>query len=336
MGTKIAVAGDVMLGRLVNDYMRQVTPGHFWGDVLPLIASADFSLINLECALTKSTTPWRRTPKVFHFRADPAPAIAVLKAARIGMVNLANNHVLDFEVEGLRETLQTLRDAGIRFCGAGMSIAEAAAPAVVEVAGMRIGVIGATDNTPEWQAAADTPGVNYVEISPDGAARLAEAVRAARTAADLLILSLHWGPNMRQRPTDAFVQFAREMIDAGADIIHGHSAHVFQGLEIYRRKAIMFDTGDFIDDYAVEPFLRNDQGFLFELAIAADGSVSNVVMHPTLIDNFQANLARGTDRDEILERMTALCAERGTRVERHGNRLVAFARREPVPQETGT
>lgn len=330
---KIAIAGDVMLGRLVNDYMRQVTPDYFWGDALPLIVSADFSLINLECALTRSETPWTRTPKVFHFRADPAPAIAVLKAARIGMVNLANNHVLDFEVEGLQETLQTLKNAGIPYCGAGMSIVEAAAPAVAEVAGMRIAVIGATDNTPEWQATADTPGVNYVEISPDGAAQLAESVRAARPAADLLVVSLHWGPNMRQRPTDDFVQFARKMIDAGADVIHGHSAHVFQALEIYRKKAIMFDTGDFIDDYAVEPFLRNDQGFLFELAVAADGSVSNVVMHPTLIDNFQVNLARGTDRDEILDRMTALCAERGTHVERHGNRLIAFPRREPALQK---
>jgi len=56
-------------------------------------------------------------------------------------------------------------------------------------------------------------------------------------------------------------------------------------------------------------------------------------MHPTLIDNFQVNLARGTDRDEILDRMTALCAERGTHVERHGNRLIAFPRREPALQK---
>jgi len=332
---KIVIVGDVMLGRLVNDYMRQVSPDYFWGDTLPLIMSADFSLINLECALTKSATPWTRTPKVFHFRADPAPAIAVLKAARISAVDLANNHVLDYETDGLQETLRTLRDAGIPCCGAGLNIHEAAAPAVVDVAGIRVAVIGATDNLPEWLATTDTPGVNYVEITPEGAARLAEAVRTARAAADLLILSLHWGPNMRQRPADAFIRFAHEMLDAGADIIHGHSAHIFQGLEIYRKKVIMFDTGDFIDDYAVEPFLRNDQGFLFELAAGA-GGVSNVVMHPTLIENFQANLARGKDRDEILDRMTALCAERGTRVERHGNRLVAFARREPAPQQAGT
>ncbi|HUU67985.1 MAG TPA: CapA family protein, partial [Planctomycetota bacterium] len=231
---KIVIVGDVMLGRLVNDYMRQVSPDYFWGDTLPLIMSADFSLINLECALTKSATPWTRTPKVFHFRADPAPAIAVLKAARISAVDLANNHVLDYETDGLQETLRTLRDAGIPCCGAGLNIHEAAAPAVVDVAGIRVAVIGATDNLPEWLATTDTPGVNYVEITPEGAARLAEAVRTARAAADLLILSLHWGPNMRQRPADAFIRFAHEMLDAGADIIHGHSAHIFQGLEIYR------------------------------------------------------------------------------------------------------
>ena len=310
-----------MLGRLVNDHMEDTPPAWFWGDTLPLWKRADFSLINLECALTHSETPWVKTPKVFHFRADPDLAVAVLKAADIGFVNLANNHVLDFQEAGLNDTLKTLHAAGIGFCGAGRDLEEAAAPRFVQAGGLRIAIIGATDNVPEWKATAESPGVNYVEISEEGAAEISGSIRAARKKADLVIFSLHWGPNMRIRPSLAFVNFAHAVVEAGADIVHGHSAHVFQGLEIYRNSVIMYDTGDFIDDYAIDSMLRNDESFLFMLDAEAQGGVSAVTMYPTMIDYFQARLAADDDRDEIIRRMQLLSRDMGTDAERTNNEL---------------
>src|ERR1043166_6214605 len=93
--TTLAFAGDVMLGRLVSDAIKQMPPEQPWGDVMPIMAAADLRIVNLECAITTHTTPWTRTEKVFHFGADPA-AIQVLRAAHIDAVSLANNHVLDF------------------------------------------------------------------------------------------------------------------------------------------------------------------------------------------------------------------------------------------------
>ena len=78
----LALTGDVMLGRGVNETLRGAPPEEPWGDVLPLLHSADLRIINLECAITEHKRPWSRTPKVFHFRADPL-AIEVLRAASV-------------------------------------------------------------------------------------------------------------------------------------------------------------------------------------------------------------------------------------------------------------
>ncbi|MDQ3927163.1 MAG: CapA family protein, partial [Actinomycetota bacterium] len=78
----VALVGDVMLGRGVNEVLRSLRPEEPWGDVLPPMDAADLRIINLECAITDHKQPWTRTPKVFHFRADPS-AVEVLRAARV-------------------------------------------------------------------------------------------------------------------------------------------------------------------------------------------------------------------------------------------------------------
>jgi poly-gamma-glutamate capsule biosynthesis protein CapA/YwtB (metallophosphatase superfamily) len=126
----VALVGDVMLGRGVNEALRTMSPEQPWGDVLPLLGSADLRIINLECALTDHTQPWRRTPKVFHFRADPS-AIEVLRAAHVDGCSLANNHTLDFEEQGLLDTLEHLEATGIPYAGAARNREEAAQPAIL-------------------------------------------------------------------------------------------------------------------------------------------------------------------------------------------------------------
>jgi poly-gamma-glutamate synthesis protein (capsule biosynthesis protein) len=143
----LALLGDVMLGRGVDAALRKHPPERFWGTVLPLLQSADAVFANLECAITRHRIPWTRTDKVFHFGASPE-AIAVLRAGNIRCVSLANNHILDFEVEGLLDTLRLLDDAGIARAGAGRDLDEARRPALVNVAGLPVGVVSATDNEP--------------------------------------------------------------------------------------------------------------------------------------------------------------------------------------------
>jgi poly-gamma-glutamate capsule biosynthesis protein CapA/YwtB (metallophosphatase superfamily) len=319
----VTLAGDVMLGRGVNETLRGVRPEEPWGDVLPLLLAADLRILNLECAVTEHRCPWSRTPKVFHFRADPA-AVEVLRAARIDACSLANNHTLDFEEQGLLDTLAYLGAAGIQYAGAGRDREEAARPELIDRSESRVALLAFTDNEPPFAAGPAKPGTNYLPVSmePEVLRRVEEVVGAAREAgAEIVVFSNHWGPNMVERPPELFRRFARAVVELGADVYYGHSAHVFQGVEIYRRKPILYDTGDFIDDYAVDPRLRNDRSFLFRLSVDG-GELRRLELFPVSLPYARVEFARGTERETILDRMVALSAEMGTTFARREDRLV--------------
>ena len=316
----LALTGDVMLGRGVNETLPNVRLEEPWGDVLPLLLSADVRVTNLECAITEHRRPWSRTRKVFHFRADPA-ATGVLEAARIDACSLANNHTLDFEEEGLLDTLSHLEAAGIRYAGAGHDLKEAARPVLLEGA---VALVAFTDNEPPFAAGLNRPGTNYLPVStePEVLRRVEEAIGAAREAgARTVIFSNHWGPNMVQRPSVLFRQFAHAVIDRGADVYYGHSAHIFQGVEIYRGKPILYDTGDFIDDYAVDPRLRNDWSFLFKIFLEG-GEFRRLELSPVTLPYARVQLAKGSEKEAILDRMKLLSGEMGTAFVCREGRLV--------------
>jgi poly-gamma-glutamate capsule biosynthesis protein CapA/YwtB (metallophosphatase superfamily) len=317
----LAFTGDVMLGRLVNEMLKTMSPAEVWGDVLPHLAQADLRIVNLECALTVHFHQWTRARKMFHFRADPK-AVRVLQAARIDACALANNHILDYEEHGLRDTLRMLRVTGIRHAGAGANAAEAAAPAMLDVSGAarcRVALLSFTDNEPDFAATAEHPGTNYLEVSlqEETLTRIANGIAQARAqGADLVVFSNHWGANFVERPAPEFRSFARRVIELGADIYYGHSAHICQGIEIYRGKPILYDTGNFIDDYAVHPLLRNDHSCLFKVMFA-HGKLCRIELLPVSL-----SVARGEEFEAISVRMEMLCAELGTRLLRRDDRLV--------------
>ena len=314
---RLALIGDVMLGRKVDEALKDhMRPEEPWGDVMPLLEAADLRIINLECAITDNEQPWTRTPKVFHFRAKPS-AIETLRTARVDVCSLANNHTLDFEEQGLLDTLKHLDAAGIRHAGAGRNQNEAADPAILTVRvghTNRVALLAFTNNEPPFAAGPDRPGTNYLPVSlnPSVLRRVERAVADVREMGiDTVIFSNHWGPNMVQRPNESFRRFARAVIDRGVDIYYGHSAHVFQGVEIYRGKPILYDTGDFIDDYAVNPELRNDWSFLFWVSVEG-GRFERLDLTPVKLSYARVDLATSGEREAILDRMEHLSAEMGT------------------------
>ncbi len=308
---RIAFAGDTMLGRLVNETINQKGYAYPWGNTLPLLQKADLRIINLETTFTKSET---KVPKIFNYKADPKNVQSLVEA-NINLVSLANNHSKDFGDEGLLETIKTLDEANILHVGAGQNLEQAQKPVILEKEGITIGIIGATDNEAGWQATETTPGINYFSV--DNLEDLLNQIKQLKDQVDMVIISLHWGPNMRQRPTQAYIDAAHQMVDAGADIIHGHSAHIFQGIETYKNKLIMYDTGDFVDDYHVDPALRNDQGLLFFVAINKE-RVKQVELTPLFISNMQVNVAQGGEKKEIAEKIKRLSAELGTAISDDG------------------
>lgn len=319
---QIALTGDVMLGRLVNSVLSSDRYTYVWCDTLQIIREADFRLINLECVISSKGTKWTKTWKPFHFRAN-AEAIEVLKTASIDYVSLANNHVLDYEVEAFLEMLELLDKNKIAYSGAGRNSQEAVSPAIVESRGIKLGIIALTDNQPEWEAKPDSLGVNYVPITleNDYERRLRRSIKDAQDKSDIVIVSCHVGPHFRQSPTSAYVNFAHKIIDLGADVYWGHSNHMPQGVEIYRNKPIMYDCGDFIDDYAIDPLYRNDLSFLFKLNVL-DRHITDLELIPIKISDFKACTAPPWDANFLINRIVDQCDALGTHTQVEDNKIM--------------
>lgn len=321
---RVGLAGDVMLGRLVDRHvLGDLTrdPGCVWGNTLPLWRRMDMRMANLECVIATSGEPWE--PKVFHFLARPR-AVEALQAAGLHLVSLANNHVLDFGPEALRECLSLLRRSSIQAAGAGDTVEDAAAPAVLSAHGIAVAVIAISDGEPQWEAGPDRPGINYVRCDQRGLQepyrrRVEDALGRAKTGAQFVIVSAHVGPNWGP-PTPQMQALAHMLIDLGADLYWGHSNHTVQGIELYRGRPVIYSCGDFIDDYAVDPVERNDLSCLVELQI--DGTmVSRMLLHPVQIAGFQVNLAAGEDARWLCVWLTERMAECGTQVTPEGDTL---------------
>lgn len=319
----LALAGDVMLGRMVNEAILKKGPAYPWGDVLPLVREADLALINLECVIAASGEPFQ-PPRVFSFRAAPE-AVEVLTLAGVDHVTLSNNHAMDFQAAALLETIEHLDAAGIAHAGAGAHATAASAHALLEAGGIRVGVVAFADHFEEYAASQSEPGTNVIPISLEDLHfdRVRTSIDEARQEADLVVFSIHWGPNMRHVPTSGFRDFARAVMDAGADVFHGHSAHIFQGIEIHNGKPIFYDTGDLIDDYYVDEEHKNDQQLLF-LVHADRDSVVGIELVPLVISRMQVNLATGAALEEISDRIITLSTPMGTHIERRGERLVVL------------
>lgn len=324
---RLALVGDCMLGRLVNDALESEPPEYPWGDTLPLLLAADCRICNLECVISDRGEPWSVYPKAFHFRSA-AKNIAVLKTARMNAVSLANNHVLDFGYDALEEMLEILRRNGIAWSGSGRNFAEASQVAIIDIGGRKLGFLAFTDNEPDWQATSDIAGVFYVpvDLQDSRAKTLLEIVSWHRDAVDLLIVSAHWGPNWGYAPPREHVACAHALIDAGAGLIFGHSCHVFRGIEFYRGRPILYGTGNFVDDYAVDPIERNDESFVFILDME-ENITRGLRLYPTLIRDFQARRANRGKGPQIAEKMQRLCRAFHTPAmwsEKEGHLLVGY------------
>jgi len=315
----LALAGDTMLGRGVGKRLAAGAPPESL--VAPPVAAAmraaDLTLLNLECCISDRGSRWPALGKPFFFRA-PLLAIEVLQWLGVDGVTLANNHALDYGYEALLDTRQHLQAAGIAACGAGADEAAARLPVVLKAGGLRMGLIGVTDHPKDFAASPSRPGVAHADLRAGAPGWLLDIVREARQRCDILLVTAHWGPNMALEPLPAIRSAAAELVAAGATLVAGHSAHVFHGVA----GQVLFDLGDFLDDYAVDPRLRNDLGLLWLVTMDGRGPIRLEAV-PLALDYCFTRLADADESDWIERRLARACAALGgPPVTREGARLV--------------
>lgn len=316
-GVRLALAGDTMLGRGVAEQLTRAGPFALFDDAIrEIVAEADLVLANLECCISDRGEKWNPASKPFHFRAPPN-AVETLIWLGVDCVTLANNHALDYGHEALADTRRQLADAGIAVTGVGDTEDDARSGAILPVGEHRVAVLGIADHPSDFAASEHGAGTTFADLDAGTPQWLTDRVSELAADADIVIVTPHWGPNMTTAPVRHVRRAARALVDAGATLIAGHSAHVFHGVA----GRVLYDLGDVIDDYVRDPVLRNDLGLIFLVDVDEDGPV-RLEAWPLKLDCAHTGLARGDDAGWVRDRFTAACQDLGTAVAWQDDRLV--------------
>ncbi|MFP3855167.1 MAG: CapA family protein [Anaerolineales bacterium] len=308
---------------------------YVWGDCLGELNSKDPSLRigNLETAITKSDEPWPN--KAVHYRMNPEN-LPVLEAADFDCLSLANNHILDWDYEGLEETILALQEADIRSVGAGANLDGAMQPAVFAKEGkprvLVFGVGSVTSGIPSaWAAGRNRPGVFLIDESKPATLReLISLIKELRHPDDVVILSMHWGSNWGYPIPSDQRRAARCLVDeAGVSILHGHSSHHVRGFEVHNGSLILYGCGDFLTDYeGIQGYdqFRDDLGLMYFPEFDISGStVESIALTPTRLRRFRIERAPEEDAAWLAEIVERECGKLDERVDLTDRGWIAFS-----------
>lgn len=298
---------------------RGVDASYVWGAALSELSRMrpDVHIVNLETSITRSD---KYVWKGINYRMSPENA-ACLTAAAIDCCVLGNNHVLDWGGNGLLDTLETLERLKIKTAGAGRNAEDAAAPAEFDIASkgriLIFSFASTTSGTPRnWAARSGCAGINLLSgISAASASRIADEIANRRRPGDLIVVSVHWGPNWGYEIPQEQREFAHALVDkAGVSIVHGHSSHHPKAIEIYRNRLILYGCGDFLNDYegisGYEGY-RNDLVLMYFADIEGAGDISAVEIVPLRIRKFQLIRPSHQDICWMQDRLDGECRKFG-------------------------
>ena len=234
----LLAAGDVVLSRDIEEAIRHRGATTIFAPLKPVLDGCDLRVANLESPLTRREAKPGALGGVLKAAPESAEALAV---ARFDAVTVANNHCMDFGAEGLLECLRVLDERGIRHCGAGNSPRSARQPALLEANGVRVGMLGYADDyrpaMPLGAAAGPAPARDELIL---------EDLAALRPTVDLVILQLHWGVEFAMYPWLSHRDRARRFVEAGADLVLCHHAHVPMGIEVWKAGLIAYGLGNLV------------------------------------------------------------------------------------------
>ena len=300
---QILFGGDLMIGRLFNDKLENMLDKDYkkiFGNIYPKLIKSDLVAVNLETTICDISEEEKYPNKVFNYKLQSKYS-NILKVANIGYVSLANNHICDYKKQGLIETINNLEKLGISHVGAGIDSNEAKKYIIKEIKNkssdtIKIAFFSMCDHMEEWEADKNKHGIFYIPInSTKMNSKQKEAIQLvkdlkSKNIVDFIVFSCHWNSNYVEKIDLSFKKFGRALIDAGVDIIHGHSPHHILPIEKYNGGVIMYSLGGFVDDYALDKDFRNDIGICVKFMLEKGKNVSDnmkIIYHK--IQNLEMN-----------------------------------------------
>jgi len=274
---RIVAGGDVLPGHRLTRYCQKHGYGYPFQKIMEHFQSADIGLVNLECPLSERGK--RVKDKKFTFRGHPAAA-AALKQAGINAVALANNHILDYGVPALEDTIKALDAAGVAHAGAGMTWSEAHAPAKITLAdNTMVALLSYSLTFPSsYWAAGRKPGTALARLES-----MQPQVAAARAWADFVIVCFHWGSELKNDPSPYQIEYGRAAVRAGAQLVVGTHPHVLQGVEWFQEGLILYSLGNLA--FGGSQSTRTVTSGLVEITFNGDGKIEAAKFLPLSVDN---------------------------------------------------
>jgi|BioPla2DNA2_1021312.scaffolds.fasta_scaffold11733_3 poly-gamma-glutamate synthesis protein (capsule biosynthesis protein) len=282
----IFIVGDILLDRGVGEKIEAHGPDYPYLKVKNILPKADIVFGNLECPITSTGIPALKKP-YYLFKAHPNNSDA-LSNSGFTVLNLANNHTMDYGREGIMNTIAFLEKSGIKTVGAGKDKNIAHKPLYMEVSGTTIGFLSLSAFPTEgYVFSAKKPDVAQLDIEA-----LADEVKSAKVNCDVLIVSFHWGTEFENYPTQNQKQAAYISVENGADLVIGHHPHVLQGMEYYTGTPIFYSLGNFVFDNQ-EP-IGTDETIILKVVIN-DKSIKNLQIAPIKIVKCQPTIPENTN-----------------------------------------
>ena len=318
-GPVLVFTGDILLAGRAGDLIAAEGPEAPFAGVREILRRADLAVGNLECALA---TRGEAADKEFTFRSSPEAARA-LAAAGFDLVNLANNHSVDFGPRALLETIESLRRHDIRAVGAGADLAEARRYVCFsfEPGPVKVCLLAFSNMLPtSFYATEERPGTNPARLGA-----IAEEVAAARAEADIVIVLFHWGTELSPKPSSSQRLLAKAAVEAGADLVVGHHPQVLQGLERRGSALIAYSLGNFLFPSRE----RTRETVMLCYRPRRDGS-ARVELIPCLIEGFRPRVAREKERGPILSGVAKLSRELGAELDPVDGSIALPPRSAPV------
>jgi poly-gamma-glutamate capsule biosynthesis protein CapA/YwtB (metallophosphatase superfamily) len=237
---RITFAGDAMMDWSVKETVKQKGPDYPFIHIKEELSSSDLSVVNLETAIT---TEGVKVPKEYNFRSDPI-SLTGLKNAGFQLVSLANNHSFDYGPSGFTDTLSNLKKYQLDYMGGGADKEEAYSAKTYSIKGRNIKVLAFSRVLPDfsWLATDTKPGLaNGYDLT-----LIQNTIEKEKKDADFLFIYIHWGVETERSPEAFQRDWAKTMIDSGADGVIGSHPHVLQGFEYYKGKPIAYSLGNFL------------------------------------------------------------------------------------------
>ncbi len=283
---KMLFFGDVMLDRQNRILMDRKGVGFFTEKLERLFWGQDLIVVNLEGPITDkpsvSVGQPVENPNHFRFTFDPEQAINFLQANRINLVNIGNNHILNFHNKGLKQTEEILTKNNIGYFGDPLDLDKMSV--VKNVGGRKIAF------------------VNYNQFAGFSPEQVIEVIKNLKTKSDFVIVYPHWGQEYKLVNNKRQQELAHQFIDAGADLIIGSHPHVVQPIEIYKNKAIFYSLGNFVFDQYFSDDVRSILGVGVSLG---DGQVNFTLIPLFKQRGGELELMTGKQREKFLQNLSA-------------------------------